>query len=417
MNAWSWVILAALALQLVIQAFLTQRHRRCIQRHRDEVPGEFHERIPLRAHQKAADYTRAKTQLNLVELVWAGGLLLLFTLGGGLQTLDAGLRRMEWPPLQTGVCFLLLFWGLYALLALPPSLYRTFRLEQRFGFNRSSAGLFCRDLAKQVLIGVIIGTPLFALLLWLMQDLDSNPWWWLHVWGVWILFSLFMTWCWPSFIAPLFNKFRPLQDDLLRQRLERLLDRNGFSSRGIYVMDGSARSTHGNAYFTGLGSSKRIVFFDTLVEQLEHEEIEAVIAHELGHFKCNHIKQRLLILAVLSLVGMAVLGWLIDRPWFYLGLGVEQPSSHQALALFALAMPLFLFFLQPVFSFLSRCHEFEADHFAASQAPVQSLCQALIKLYRDNANTLTPDAWYSAFHDSHPPALTRIQHLRPATVR
>ena len=286
-------------------------------------------------------------------------------------------------------------------------------IQQMMGFNKTTLKTFVIDLLKNSLLIMMIGTPLLALVLWLMEN--SGTGWWIWVWFTWLGFSLFMMWAYPAFIAPLFNKFRPLENEDLRKRIVDLLSRNGFKSSGIFVMDGSSRSTHGNAYFAGLGKNKRIVFFDTLMTELSNDEIEAVLAHELGHFKCNHIVKRLTILGLVFFAGLALLGWLIGMPWFYQGLGVEKASPYMALMLFVMASPAFTFFLQPVFSSISRRHEFEADDFAAAQAQTGNLITALVSLYRENANTLTPDPLYSAFHDSHPPAPIRIAHLSAGT--
>jgi STE24 endopeptidase len=295
------------------------------------------------------------------------------------------------------------------ILDIPMALYRTFILEDRFGFNKTTIRIFITDLLKTTLIMVLIGVPMISLVLWIMEH--AGAMWWLYVWLAWFLFSLVMMWAYPAFIAPLFNKFRPLEDMELKTRVEALLGRNGFTSQGIFVMDGSTRSSHGNAYFTGLGANKRIVFFDTLIDDLTHPEIEAVLAHELGHFKRNHIKKRIVLMGALYLAGLAVLGWLIEMPWFYLGLGVRTASHYMAITLFVMTAPVFTFAAQPLFSFLSRRHEFEADEFAVAQARKDDLVHALVKLYRENANTLTPDPLYSAFYDSHPPAPIRIAHL------
>ncbi|MGD8312649.1 MAG: M48 family metallopeptidase, partial [Gammaproteobacteria bacterium] len=292
---------------------------------------------------------------------------------------------------------------------LPFSLYHTFVVEQRFGFNRTSIATFLGDLLKQGLLLLAIGGPLIALALWIMQA--SGGLWWLYVWIVWMVFTLIMYWAYPAVIAPLFNKFSPLENDSLKQRIQALLDKCGFRSRGIFVMDGSRRSGHGNAYFTGFGNNKRIVFFDTLLESLEPREIEAVLAHELGHFRLRHIQKRLLSSAVLSLGGLAILGWLAGESWFYHGLGVTRTSPWMALLLFMMVMPVFAFFLQPLMSWLSRRHEFEADAYAVRQSSGTDLIRALVKMYRENASTLTPDPLYSAFHDSHPPAPVRIAHI------
>jgi STE24 endopeptidase len=414
MNAFTIIFLAAAITGIVVQWLLTRRHIQNIRSHRATVPSAFDGKIPLESHQKAADYTEAKVRLNLYELVIATAILMIWTLGGGLQLLDEAWRGQGLPLLWTGTVMFLSFFAISALLDLPMDYYRTFKLEQRFGFNKSTPKIFFTDLIKNMMLGLLIGTPMIVLVLWTMDN--AGELWWFYVWLIWLSFSLFMMWAYPAFIAPLFNKFRPLENQALKQRIENLLSRNGFTSQGIFVMDGSTRSTHGNAYFTGLGANKRIVFFDTLIDELSPEEIEAVLAHELGHFKCNHIKKRIVTLGVVFFVGLALLGWLINMPWFYTGLGVSEPATYMALLLFIVIAPVFTFFLQPVFSWISRQHEFEADDFAAAQAQTENLIQALVKLYKENANTLTPDPVYSAFHDSHPPAPIRIKHLTAKTA-
>jgi len=409
MNTFTYALIIALIAGFLLQWRLSVRHIRHITAHRDAVPDNFADKIPLAAHRKAADYTCAKTRLRLVELVVSSLILLLLTLGGGLDWIDAVVRAYPLSGLWTGTVFILVALLVTSLLDLPLSLYRTFGLEQRFGFNKMTLALFVSDLLKNTLLILAIGTPLILLVLWFMDN--AGAWWWLYVWLVWLGFNLVMVWAYPAFIAPLFNKFRPLQNTDLAARIGALLDRNGFTSNGIFVMDGSTRSTHGNAYFTGLGANKRIVFFDTLVDELSYDEIEAVLAHELGHFKCGHVKKRLSILGATFLVGFAVLGILLEQPWFYSGLGVSERSDYMALTLFVLVAPAFTCFLQPLFSAVSRKHEFEADDFAKEQVQAGSLINALVKLYRENANTLTPDPMYSAFHDSHPPAPIRVAHL------
>ncbi|MDH3831078.1 MAG: M48 family metallopeptidase, partial [Gammaproteobacteria bacterium] len=309
----------------------------------------------------------------------------------------------------TGVGVILSAMVIMTLLELPFSLYHTFVIEERFGFNRSTLKVFIIDMLKSALLLAIIGAPMIALALWIMEA--SGGLWWFYVWAVWMAFTLVMFWAYPAVIAPLFNKFSPLDNDALKQRIQILLDKCGFRSKGIFVMDGSKRSGHGNAYFTGFGSNKRIVFFDTLLESLSPEEIEAVLAHELGHFKLKHIQKRLLSTSALSLSALALLGWLAGQDWFYLGLGVSQPSAWMALMLFMMVLPVFTFFIQPVMSLLSRKHEFEADAYAVQQSSGADLIHALVKMYRENASTLTPDPLYSAFHDSHPPAPVRISHI------
>ncbi|MEE8263599.1 MAG: M48 family metallopeptidase [Gammaproteobacteria bacterium] len=409
MNELTLIFLAAIAISIAIHGWLIRRHIDHVRSHRDQVPAAFQDTIPLSAHQKAADYTQAKARFGMYDLLVGALLLLIWTLGGGLNLLDSAWQSGGLPILATGVGFVISAYALMALLEIPMSAYRTFVIEERFGFNKTTPKIFILDILKQGILLLLIGMPLAALVLWLM--LNGGALWWLYVWVTWIGFSLLMMWVYPTFIAPLFNKFRPLMDDALRTRIETLLKRNGFSSQGIFVMDGSTRSTHGNAYFTGLGTNKRIVFFDTLIDELNSEEIEAVLAHELGHFKCKHITKRIILMAAVSLIGLAFLGWLINQPWFYSGLGVTQPSAHVALVLFLIVIPVFTFFFQPMLAHISRKHEFEADDFAVKQAKADTLIQALVKLYKENANTLTPDPLYSAFHDSHPPAPVRVAHL------
>jgi STE24 endopeptidase len=409
MNWITLIFLLALALSLAIQFWLDRRQITHVQRHRSAVPGAFRERIPLEAHQKAADYTITRLRMGVLELALGAVLLLIWTLGGGLQLLDNVWRDMALSPLLTGVLVIFSVLIISSLLELPFAIYRTFVIEQRFGFNRTSPGVFITDQIKHLLVLLILGVPLASLVLWLMQDAD--PLWWLYVWAVWMGFSLLMLWAWPAFIAPLFNKFAPLEDQVLKQRIEELLSRCGFKSNGVFVMDGSKRSSHGNAYFSGLGTNKRIVFFDTLLKSLNPDEVEAVLAHELGHFKRRHIQKRIISMAVLSLAGLAILAWLIKLPEFYTGLGIAEPSTYMALILFMMVSPIFSLYLQPLLAHFSRKHEFEADDYAAQQSDAAILIQALVKLYEENASTLTPDPLYSAFHDSHPPAPVRVAHL------
>jgi STE24 endopeptidase len=410
MNWITLIFVVGLMTSVLIQLWLDLRQIRYVRQHRDTVPDAFKDKISLVAHQKAADYTIARARLGIVELYFGSILLLAWTLGGGLQLLDTAWRHSPLTsPLLNGVGVLLSVLLISAVLDLPVTLYRTFVIEQRFGFNRITPGVFITDLAKQLLLLLILGVPLVTLVLWLM--LDASSLWWLYVWGVWMGFSLFLLWAWPAFIAPLFNKFIPLDNVELKQRIENLLDRCGFKSNGVFVMDGSKRSSHGNAYFSGLGTNKRIVFFDTLLKSLDADEVEAVLAHELGHFKHKHIQKRIITMAGLSLTGLAILALLMRLPEFYYGLGVSTPSTYMALALFMMVMPIFSFYLQPVMAWLSRKHEFEADNYAMQQSNATTLIQALVKLYKENASTLTPDPLYSAFHDSHPPAPVRIRHL------
>ncbi len=409
MHSFTLLFVTMLALSTALQLWLEQRQLRHVSAHRAQVPEAFSAQITLNEHQKAADYTAAKVGLARIELLYAAVILLGLTLGGGIELLDQLWRGVELSPLWRGVAFLLSLTLFTSLLDLPFALYRTFRIEQRFGFNRTTLGLYFSDQLKQMVLMLLIGAPMAALVLWLMEGAGAN--WWLYVWAVWSGFTLLMMWAYPAVIAPLFNKFVPLADEELRQRIDQLLQRCGFKSNGIFVMDGSRRSSHGNAYFSGLGGNKRIVFFDTLLQSLNHDEIEAVLAHELGHFRRNHIKKRIVLMMVMSLIGLALLGWLMQQPWFFSALGVSTPSVHAALALFLMVLPVFTFFLQPLMAMSMRKHEFEADDFAAEHAEASDLISALVKLYQENASTLTPDRLYSAFHDSHPPAPVRIAHL------
>ena len=409
MNSFSWIFVAALVSSVGIRVWLAGRQIRSVSAHRDRVPAAFAGTIPAPAHQRAADYTLGKTRQGRLEVIYDAVLLLGWTLGGGLQWLDDLWQMTGWGPINTGVAMLLSAFAIMALLELPFSLYHTFVLEARFGFNKTTPGTFAADLLKQALLMLLLGAPLAWAALWLMQE--SGSLWWFYLWLLWAGFSLLMLWAYPAVIAPLFNRFTQLDNEQLKQRIQALLDRCGFKSKSIYVMDGSRRSGHGNAYFTGMGHNKRIVFFDTLLATLDADEIEAVLAHELGHFKRRHVQKRIAIMMLSSLAGLALLGWLIQQPWFYQGLGVTQPSNHLALLLFLMVIPVFTLFLQPLASWFSRKHEFEADDYAASQAGAAGLVRALVKLYRENASTLTPDPLYSAFYDSHPPAPVRVAHL------
>ena len=409
MNAFTLLFFLLVLLEATIRAWLARRQAGCVARHRAEVPAPFRDHIPLPAHQKAADYTIARMRLGLVDLAVGSLLLVAWTLGGGLELLDRGWRALELGPVATGTGFLLSGVLLMGLLELPLSAWRTFGIEQRFGFNRTTPALFLADALKSALLLLLLGGPLAWLVMVIMHGAGAA--WWIWVWGIWVAFNLFLAWAFPTFIAPLFNRFRPLEDEALRRRIEALLERCGFASRGIFIMDGSRRSSHGNAYFTGLGRSKRVVFFDTLIECLEPAEVEAVLAHELGHFRRRHVLKRMLFSSLLSLAGLALLGWLTEQPGFYTGLGLTHPSPHAALMLFLLVAPLLGLAIQPLAAAVMRRHEFEADDFAARESGPEPLIRALVKVYRDNASTLTPDPLYSAFHDSHPPAPVRIAHL------
>ncbi len=409
MYAFTIVFLFTLSLSLVLRLWLAQRHVNYVRGHRTQVPVAFRDSITLDAHQKAADYTAAKTRLGMINAGLDSVLLLMWTLGGGLNLVDQAWRALGFTELGTGVAVVFSVLLISSVLELPVSLYRTFWLEKRFGFNRTTVPIFVADLVKSGVLMLVIGAPLVLVVLWLMTT--QGEWWWVYVWAVWTAFGLLMTWAYPTFIAPLFNSFNPLQDEDLRGRVQALLARCGFQSKGVFVMDGSKRSAHGNAYFTGFGRNKRIVFFDTLMDTLNADEIESVLAHELGHFKRNHVKKRLLFMAVYSLVALFVLAWLMPQPWFYGALGVAQPSAHMALLLFMMVGPVFGFFLHPGLAWWSRKHEFEADEFAVQQSDAKSLVTALVNLYKDNANTLTPDPLHSTVYDSHPPAAIRIARL------
>ena len=409
METFSILFILALLLSLIVQLWLSNRQSNAILSNRASVPGAFAEQISLEQHQKAADYTMAKLKINKIELLYGAILLLAWTLGGGLELVDTFIRAYDYAEIITGLAVIFSIMLVSAIIDLPFTLYRTFKIEQRFGFNRMTAIQFIKDMLTQTLLTLVLAVPLIAGILWLMQD--ASPLWWIYVWAALLIFGLLISWIFPTFIAPLFNKFTPLENEELRERITTLMDRCGFASNGIFVMDGSKRSSHGNAYFTGLGKNKRIVFFDTLLETLDPNEVEAVLAHELGHFKHHHVRKGLILNAVMTLAGLAILAWLIKQDAFYNALGVSHASTYMALILFSMVMPLLSIYLQPLMSSLSRKHEFEADDFAAEQSQPQTLIKALVKLYRDNANTLTPDPLYSAFHDSHPPAPVRVAHL------
>lgn len=409
METLSILFILALLLSLIIQLWLSNRQSKAVSSNRNAVPSAFSEQITIEQHKKAADYTTAKLLVNKIELVYGAILLLGWTLGGGLELIDTLVRSNALSDITTGLVVIFAIMLISAVIDLPFTLYRTFKIEQRFGFNRMTAVQFIKDMLIQMALTLVLAVPLVAGILWLMQD--ASPLWWVYVWAVLLSFGLLISWIFPTFIAPLFNKFMPLENKELRERITALMDRCGFASNGIFVMDGSKRSSHGNAYFTGLGKNKRIVFFDTLLETLDANEVEAVLAHELGHFKHHHVRKGLILNAVITLAGLAILAWLIKQEAFYNVLGVSHASTYMALVLFTMVMPLFSIYLTPMMSYLSRKHEFEADDFAAEQSQPQTLIKALVKLYRDNANTLTPDSLYSAFHDSHPPAPVRVAHL------
>lgn len=398
----------------IIRIWLGLRHVAYVQKHRGQVPAAFDGNISLEAHQKAADYTSDKTKLVIIEASVQALLLALLTLGGGLQWIDDIWRNvLPDHEIMRGALVICSAMIISGLIDLPFEYYKTFVVDEKFGFNKMTPAMFFSDLVKQSIVGIALGAPILFAALWLMQG--AGQYWWLYLWIVWSVFNLVMLAVYPTFIAPLFNKFSPLQDETLKQRIEALLTKCGFKSQGLFVMDGSSRSSHGNAYFTGFGSSKRVVFFDTLLDRLNADEIEAVLAHELGHFKHHHVIKRIALLFLVSFLGLALLGWLINQPWFYSGLGVTQISNYMALILFLLASPVFLFLLRPIMASYSRKNEFEADDYAAKHADAKHLVEALVKLYRDNASTLTPDPLHSAFYDSHPPASIRISKLAAYT--
>lgn len=408
-SVFTAAFLAALAISLCVRLWLAMRHIRHVAAHRQSVPAEFADRIPLTAHQKAADYTVARARFGMVSTLQEAALLLALTLGGGIQALHNLWHPITGDGLLYGLCLIFSLGLISGIVDLPFTLYRQFVLEQRFGFNRMSLGLFFTDLAKNALLGALIGGPVVLAVLWLMGRMGEQ--WWLYVWLFWSGFNLLLMFIYPAWIAPLFNKFTPLEEGALKARIEALLARCGFAASGLFVMDGSKRSAHGNAYFTGFGKNKRIVFFDTLVSRLSPEQAEAVLAHELGHFKLHHVVKRMALLFLMSLAFLWLLGHLLGAPWFYAGLGVNAQNTTLALVLFFLVAPVFTFLLTPLSSLLSRRHEYEADAYAAAHADPAQLVAALVKLYEDNASTLTPDPLHSLFYDSHPPAALRIARL------
>jgi len=414
MNEFTVIFVVALALMTGIEIWLSLRQKRHVEANRHAVPDAFSEQISLQAHQKAADYTVAKGGFKRGEALYSAVILLLWTLGGGLAVLSGAWENLGLSAMTTGVLFILSFMLIGSLLDLPSAWYRTFVMEEKFGFNRNTPKLFLADLGKETLLMLALGAPLIWATLWLMNS--TGAFWWLYLWAAWMAFAVIMMWAYPAFIAPIFNKFTPLKDQQLESRVDALLKRCGFKSQGIFVMDGSRRSGHGNAYFTGLGNNKRIVFFDTLLETLNEDQIEAVLAHELGHFRRKHVVKNMMVLAVLSLIGLALLGWAAGQSWFFSGLGVDTQSNAMALVLFMIVIPVFSFFLHPMMTHLSRKYEFEADEYAASVSSAEDLTTALVALYKENASTLTPDPLVSAIYDSHPPASLRIAALKANSV-
>lgn len=414
--AFTALFCALLVLGLITRTALASRQIRHVARHRDQVPAPFDATIPLDAHRKAADYTIAKTRLGLIDTAFEAAVLIAWTLLGGLDWLNQALLAWLGGGLVQQLALIASFAVIGGLAGLPLSWYATFRLEERFGFNKMTPGLWLGDMLKGMLVGAVIGLPIVALVLWLMGAAGGT--WWLWAWGVWMAFNLLALVLYPTLIAPLFNKFEPLADESLKARVNALMQRCGFAAKGLFVMDGSKRSAHANAYFTGFGAAKRVVFFDTLLQQLSADEIDAVLAHELGHYKRRHIVKRVVLLFGLSFAGFALLGWAAGQAWFYSGLGVQpsmnQPNDALALILFMLAVPLLTYFLSPLMAQLSRRHEFEADAYAMEKTNGHDLASALLKLYKDNASTLTPDPLYARFYYSHPPASERLARLQAA---
>ncbi len=409
-NLFTLIFLIVAFSYVIVLLWLNIRQSKAIVQSFDEIPGEFSEKITLKEHQKAAEYTQAKLKLNHFEVIFSTTVLLLWTLGGGLDYLDNIWQAQTDNALYIGVGFVVSLMMLGSLIDLPFSVYQTFVLEQKFGFNQTNMKTFIMDLLKGTLLMLVIGLPLIYAILYLMGAMGA--YWWIYVWLVLTGFSLLMFWLYPTYIAPIFNQFKPLDNLELKTKIDNLLKRTGFKSDGIFVMDGSKRSSHGNAYFTGIGKNKRIVFFDTLLKGMNDDEVQAILAHELGHFHHRHIKKHMINSFTISLLGLALLGYLINQDWFFHGLGISHPSNHTALILFTLTIPVFSFFIAPINNYLSRKHEFEADAFAAKHTNADDLASSLVKLYKDNAATLTPDYLYVAFHDSHPSASIRINQLK-----
>jgi STE24 endopeptidase len=407
------IFAAALTLSLLLTTWLASRQIRHVAQHRGAVPQAFAHKITLAAHQKAADYTLTKARFGMLELAWGATLTLCWTLLGGLSALNQALVGWMGNSLSQQVALLATFVTIGGVLDLPFALYQTFVIEERFGFNKTSVKLWLQDTAKSLLLSALIGLPFVTLVLWMMGA--TGPWWWLWVWGVWMGFNLLALLIYPTWIAPLFNQFQPLEDPQVKERVTQLMARCGFTSKGFFVMDGSKRSAHANAYFTGFGASKRVVFYDTLLAQLSPAEVDAVLAHELGHFTHKHVIKRMVSLFAMSLLGFAALGWVSQQVWFYTGLGVvpNLGAANDALALllFMVVLPLMGTFVGPIFAHMSRQHEFEADAYAVAKTSGADLAEALLKLFNDNASTLTPDPVYVRFYYSHPPATERLGHI------
>jgi len=410
-NLFTLIFLLAILASVVALLWLNFRQDRAIKATFNEVPEGFSNSISLEDHQKAGRYTQAKLVVSHFEVIVSTIVLLLWTIGGGISQLDLFWRDIITDsPLVQGSAFILSIMLIASLIDLPFSFYRNFVLEQKFGFNRMSLLTFTGDLFKELLLTFVVGIPLIFGILYLMGVMGNT--WWIYVWLTISIFSLTMMWVYPTFIAPIFNKFKPLDNNNLNERIDSLLQRTGFKNDGIFVMDGSKRSSHGNAYFTGLGKNKRIVFFDTLLNGMEDREVEAILAHELGHFHHKHIRQRMISSFVFSLISLALLGYLIEQSWFFFGLGISTPSDHTALVIFSLILPVFSFFITPFSNLISRKHEFQADAFAARHTDANDLISSLVKLYKENSSSLSPDKYYSAFHDTHPSATLRIERLK-----
>ena len=411
-NFFTFIFLFAILTSVVALLWLNFRQDRAIKSSFNEVPEGFNETISLEDHQKAGHYTQAKLLANHFEIIFSTIVLLIWTLGGAMNWLDVFWHERISDPILLGTVFILSIMMIASFIDLPFSIYRNFILEEKFGFNRMTIKTFMGDLVKELILTLALGIPLIYAILYLMNMSTIGDYWWIYVWAILSFFTITMMWIYPTFIAPIFNKFKPLENNSLRNRIDNLLDRTGFGNDGIFIMDGSKRSSHGNAYFTGIGKNKRIVFFDTLMKGMEEREIEAILAHELGHFHHKHVRQRIVSSFIFSLASLALLGYLIKQGWFFHGLGISEPSAHTALVLFSLTLPVFSFFITPISNLISRKHEFQADAFAASHTDANDLISSLTKLYRENSSTLSPDRYYSAFHDSHPSAILRIARLQ-----
>jgi STE24 endopeptidase len=410
MNTFTVVFLIAIVISYAVQFWLANRQKNFVLEHRDAVPDAFKDSVSLEAHQKAADYTVEKGKLGDIDSVTGVVFLLILTLGGAISFSFDFWSSFELSPMISDLAAVASVFIIMTLFEIPSSLYQTFVIEEKYGFNKSTHTQFFKDQAISLALLIVIGMPIMALILWVMDSVGSL--WWLYAWAILMAISLLMSWLFPTVIAPLFNDFTPMEDGSLKTRIQGLLTRCGFNSDGIFIMDGSKRSGHGNAYFTGMGNNKRIVFYDTLVDSLNEEELEAVLAHELGHFKCKHTRKMLISSSIITLISFAILGWLINQDWFFSGLGVGTHSNAAALLLFMLVSPVFTTFMTPISAYFQRKFEFEADSFAIENADGSKLISGLVKLYEENASTLTPDPLYSAFHYSHPPAAIRIAHIQ-----